>query len=283
MAKLMKEKKIATPFALLHVASLLSQRTRIQKFAEAINRIVKQGMRVIDIGTGSGVLALLAAQAGASEVTAIDINKESIEYAQLAARMNGFEDRIRFEVKHFEEFIPDEKYDVVICEMLSSMMLIEQQIPASSHAAKHILKPEGVMIPGSLAIYIALTECESAWSRFCIHDLRFPKLPQTIAKEDAKDLSDLAKLASFDLVAVEESRVVECDLNLKVVQKGVVHGLVGLFDAEVYKDIRLIPEDGWRELFLPFDKAIDVDMGDEVRVKLSFIPGQYESLSLSTE
>lgn len=283
MAKMMKDTKIATPFTLLHAASLLSQRTRIMKFAEAIERVVKPGMRVIDIGTGSGVLALLAAQAGASEVTAIDINRESIEYAKRAARLNGLEEKITFEVTHFEDYLPEEKYDVVLCEMLSSMMLIEQQIPASAHAAKHILKEAGVMIPSALSIYIALTECDDVWNRFYIHNLKFPKLPQTISKESSRDLSDLVEIASFDLRNLDDESKVECELDLKVVEKGESHGLVGLFEAQVLDDIKLIPDDGWRELFLPFEKAIDVDNGDLLRVRLSYNPGNYESLSLHVE
>ena len=277
---MMNDKKIATPFTLLHAASLLSQRTRILKFAEAINRVVKPGMRVVDIGTGSGILALLAAQAGATEVTALDINEETVEYARTAAKMNGYEDRITFEVKHFEDFVPETKYDVVICEMLSSMMLIEQQMPAASHAAKHVLKEGGVMLPNSLKIYIALTEHESLWSRFNIHNLRFPRLPQTVTKGEANDLSDFVEVASFDLTSIDEVHAVDCELQMKVVQKGIANGLVGLFDAVVYDDIALVPEDGWRDLFLPFEKQIDVDIGDEVKVRLSFTPGQLGSLSL---
>ena len=61
----MTEKKIATPFELLHAVSLLSQRSRIEKFAAALQRVIRPGMKVADIGTGSGILALLAARLAA--------------------------------------------------------------------------------------------------------------------------------------------------------------------------------------------------------------------------
>ncbi len=283
MAKVMKDNRISTPFTLLHAASLLGQRTRILKFAEAIQRVVKPGMRVVDIGTGSGVLAMLAAQAGAAEVTALDINKDSIEYAIMAARMNGLEDSINFLVGHFLDFRPEERYDVVICEMLSSMMLVEQQIPASRHAMSHIMKPEGVLIPSFVTVYVALTQCETIWSRFRVHQLKFPRLPQTISKEDATDLSELAEVVQFDLMNLEEETTVDTTLRLKAIQDGEVHGLIGLFDAVVHEDIRLIPEDGWRELFIPFEKSIQVSEGDEITVNLKFTPGELNTLFVEPE
>ncbi|MHA1907549.1 MAG: 50S ribosomal protein L11 methyltransferase [Candidatus Thorarchaeota archaeon] len=279
----MKDNRISTPFSLLHAASLLGQRTRILKFAEAIQRVVKPGMRVVDIGTGSGVLAILAAQAGAEEVTAIDINMDSIRYAKMAARMNGLDENINFEVAHFLDFKTENRYDVVICEMLSSMMLIEQQIPASRHAITHLMKPDGVMIPKLVNIYVALTQCETIWGRFRVHNLKFPRLPQTIAKEDALDLSELAELAQFDLTDLEEDTIVDTTVKMKAIQDGEVHGLVGLFDAVVHDDIQLIPEDGWRELFIPFEKTVQVSEGDEIAVNLKFTPGELDTLVVEPE
>ena len=142
----MTDRKYATPFTMLHAASLLGQRSRLVKFKQAIEKVVEKGDYVVDIGTGSGVLALLAAKAGAGRVTAIDVNPESLRYAKLAAKTNNVEDVIEFVERHFADYTPTEKADVVICEMLSSMMLVEQQIPASYYATQTILKPYGMVL-----------------------------------------------------------------------------------------------------------------------------------------
>ena len=163
------------------------------------------------------------------------------------------------------------------------MMLIEQQIPASRHAVKHLMKPEGIMIPRSLTIYVALTQCDDIWSRFRVHNLKFPRLPQTITKGETIDLSDLSEVAQFDLTALDMDSKVEATVEMKVIQKGEVHGLVGLFDAIVHEDIRLIPEDGWRELFIPFERSIQVTAGDEIVVKLEFTPGELDTLVVQPE
>jgi release factor glutamine methyltransferase len=59
-------------------------------FAAFIGRLDLSGKRVADVGTGSGILALAAARAGASQVTAIDINPNAALATAENARANGF-------------------------------------------------------------------------------------------------------------------------------------------------------------------------------------------------
>jgi release factor glutamine methyltransferase len=53
-----------------------------------------RGKRVVDVGTGSGVLALSAARAGASHVVAVDVNPQAARCAADNARANGLGDRV---------------------------------------------------------------------------------------------------------------------------------------------------------------------------------------------
>lgn len=63
-------------------------------FASFIGRLDLRGKRVADVGTGSGILALAAARAGAAKVTAIDVNPNAALSAAENARANGFENRV---------------------------------------------------------------------------------------------------------------------------------------------------------------------------------------------
>jgi methylase of polypeptide subunit release factors len=62
-------------------------------FASFISRLALSGKRVADVGTGSGILALSAARAGAANVTALDINPNAALTAAENARANGFDER----------------------------------------------------------------------------------------------------------------------------------------------------------------------------------------------
>jgi release factor glutamine methyltransferase len=63
-------------------------------FASFIGRLDLTGKTVADVGTGSGILALAAARAGATKVTAIDVNPNAALTAAENARANGFENRV---------------------------------------------------------------------------------------------------------------------------------------------------------------------------------------------
>jgi ribosomal protein L11 methyltransferase len=61
---------------------------------EQLEQLVQPGMRVLDVGTGSGILALAAAKLGAASVLALDISTVAAEAAQANARANHLEDRV---------------------------------------------------------------------------------------------------------------------------------------------------------------------------------------------
>jgi methylase of polypeptide subunit release factors len=63
-------------------------------FAEFIGNLNLDGLAVADIGTGSGILALAAARAGAKSVLALDINPHAAKAAHDNADINGLRDRI---------------------------------------------------------------------------------------------------------------------------------------------------------------------------------------------
>ena len=63
-------------------------------FAEFLDGLDLSGKNVADIGTGSGILALAAARAGAKSVLALDINPDAARSAQENARANGVGERV---------------------------------------------------------------------------------------------------------------------------------------------------------------------------------------------
>ncbi len=274
----MTGREYATPFSMLHAAMLLGQKTRLAKFEKAIRQIVKPNDYVVDIGTGSGVLALMAAKAGARKVTGIDINQESVEYANEAAVLNGVEDKIEFVEKHVLDFIPDERADVVICEMLSSILLIEQQVPASYHAVENILKPDGVIIPQNVTIFIVPVESPVMVDRFSFEQLQFPRVVQTVMSDSTKDLADLMILHEFDLTKSTSDYSIDKTLHFSIINNGVLQGLVGLFESQLYEDIKLNMEDGWKQLFLPLQEPVRVTTGDKFSVRVAYTPGKFNSL-----
>jgi predicted RNA methylase len=223
----------------------------------------------------------MAARAGAKKVTAIDINIESLAYAKRAARLNGLEDNIEFIHTHFADYRPSKKADIVTCEMLSSMMLIEQQVPACIHAKDHILREEGILLPRSIDVFATPVEYDALWNMFSVCNLQFPRVPQTIERGTARDLADLSLVHSIDFQSQEISGTVEKELRFKTIEKGKVHGLVGMFEATLEEDTKLTMSDGWRELFIPLEESIRVVKGDNLELELKYEMGNLDSLYLT--
>ena len=97
--KLVKDRKIYMP----------SVATRL--IAENLHDL--DGLRVLDLGTGSGVLAILASKLGAKSVVATDISERAIRTARRNAELNGVE--IDFRVGDLFDPVRDELFDLIIC------------------------------------------------------------------------------------------------------------------------------------------------------------------------
>lgn len=280
---LMKPPEYSTPFSVLHAVSLLSHRQRIDKFQLAIYKTLQSVIVdsiVIDLGTGSGILALVAASLGAEKVYAVDVNLDNLIYAKKAAEMNDLSNKIEFVHSHFSDFYPDEKADIVICEMLSSMMLVEQQVPACHHAVHNLLRDGGTILPQSATVYVVPVEAQYLHGYY-FDELVFPKVPQTVGKDDTRDLADAQELVTFDFSSKEDQSFVHRELEFQFADSGMIDGMLGMFEANFYDDGPILKMlDGWRPLFLPTNSRILVERDKIKTLKLSYTAGEYDSYSL---
>ena len=89
---------------------------------ELIEKYVKPGDRVADIGTGSGILALCAALMGADSVIAADNDPVALRVAAENARLNRMEDRIQVIESDLFASITGE-YDVIIANIITDVII----------------------------------------------------------------------------------------------------------------------------------------------------------------
>lgn len=114
---------------LMMLGECLLDKKRTELFEKAIQEIVTPTDLVLDGGTGSGIMAMLAARAGAKKVYAVDIDKETADLARENIKHNGFQDKI--DVLHGDlKELKVPKVDVLVMEMMHTGLIEEQQVPA---------------------------------------------------------------------------------------------------------------------------------------------------------
>ncbi|MCX8163024.1 MAG: class I SAM-dependent methyltransferase [Candidatus Micrarchaeota archaeon] len=70
--------------------------------------------KILEIGTGSGIISIYLAKKGIEKIYATDINKKAIENAQKNARINKVENKIKFIYSDLFENIKNQKFDYII-------------------------------------------------------------------------------------------------------------------------------------------------------------------------
>jgi ribosomal protein L11 methyltransferase len=78
---------------------------------------------VLDLGTGTGLLAIAAAKLGVQRVTALDNNPLAIEVARHNVTLNSCDDRVRVEPYDLMESLPDMEFDLVITNLYKGLLI----------------------------------------------------------------------------------------------------------------------------------------------------------------
>ena len=86
-----------------------------------LEKTVSGGWKVIDVGTGSGILAIGAAMLGAGEVLAIDIDPDAVRVAGENARANGVADRITVRQGNLLDHV-DETCDICVANIIAQVI-----------------------------------------------------------------------------------------------------------------------------------------------------------------
>lgn len=130
---------------------MLADKERMNFYFNAINRYIKQGDKVIDLGTGTGVLSAFAERSGAS-VFAIDHSKRVLECAKKLAKSNQL-NNIKFLNIHSSKLDLTEKVDVIIHEQMGDLLFDEDMISSVCDIRDRLLKPNGLILPSSFDFY----------------------------------------------------------------------------------------------------------------------------------
>src|SRR5438874_1684145 len=135
--------------------AMLGDEKRNSAYEAAIRKAVP-GKHVLEIGTGAGLLALMAARAGAARVTTCETIPLIAERAREIVSRNGFRDRVTVVPKKSTLLdVPGDmarRAEVLITETFASGLITEGVLRSIEHAHESLLTPDVVLIPRAASV-----------------------------------------------------------------------------------------------------------------------------------
>ena len=139
---------------------MLNDQPRNQAFEDALGQVIRPGETVLEIGTGSGLLSMMAARYGAGAVYTCETIGVLAEKARVIVARNGFNRQVEVINKKSSDLVVGrdfpEKADLLVMEIFSSELLAEHVLPSIEDAKNRLLKPGAGIIPGKAGIRACL-------------------------------------------------------------------------------------------------------------------------------
>lgn len=273
---------------------MIYDRRRFEAYAQALRQTVRPGDVVVDIGTGTGIFALLAARLGARHVYGIETS-DAIQVGRECAAASGLSGVTTFFQGLSTAFQPPEAADLVISDLRGVLPLHDGHLEAVIDARRRLLKPDGRLIPQRDTVRAAVASNPTVYGQLTEPwdggglglDLSPARRLATnrwrsavIAEADL--VSDPADLFTLDYATLTDTRA-GGSARLAVRREAVAHGLVVWFDALLATDVGFSTAPGAPRLiyghaFFPWPQPTPLQPGDQVDVDLRADPvaGHYE-------
>lgn len=134
--------------------SMLNDNQRNYAFHDAIMSVDMKDKTVLDIGTGSGLLSMIAAKNGARYVYSCEVNEIVAKMAVEIIKKNNFQDKITVINKLSTDLVPGvdlpPNIEVLISETVDCGFVGEGFVPALRHAKQVLLAPNAKILPQSV-------------------------------------------------------------------------------------------------------------------------------------
>lgn len=254
---------------------MLNDSDRNRKYRAAIGKAIQQRSQVsvLDIGTGTGLLALYAREMGATQIFACECSPLMCHVASESFRrnQNGCSDQIKLIPKHSTKMDAQSdlggKIDLIVTETMDCGVFGEGLLETLIHAKENLLKPNGLIVPARVKLFVAgfqsrqLAMEQNVVNSSCFTDTIYVQnYSLSSNNQEPYDSCHVEQLKDFKLITKVEEAL---NVNLNNLDE-----LYALMNGQLKKNVRLAyitPEsilDGfcvWFEMSLDADSTILVN------------------------
>jgi len=149
-------------------AEMLQDKIRTEAYKDTIynNSSILKGKKIVDIGAGTGILSMFAADAGADHVYSCEMAEIAYDCIDIV-RENNLQDKITvLKGKAEEQYEKIKDCDVIISEWMGYCLLFEGMLDSVIKVRDKILKPDGLMIPATANIEVCLMNNRDHWDYY---------------------------------------------------------------------------------------------------------------------
>ena len=256
-------------------------------YLEAIKLAVQKDDLVLEIGTGSGLLSMMAAENGAGQVISCESSEPIAKVAEKIIKTNKLQNKINVVNKKSNDLIVGKdlprKADIVISEILSAEFVGEGVRSSILDANKRLLSNQGKMIPESGNIKIALlSENKEISQKVSVSNVNGFDLTEFNSMKGNKfplHLNQPPKLLSetinaFNINLYEQSKIEnkEVIFDIRANSNGVCIGLIQWIGINVFNNIKYENTPGkisshWPTPIYLFDKPAEIIKGQIIKVQ----------------
>jgi protein arginine N-methyltransferase 1 len=255
LARAMRAVKDRISYDKIHIQEeMLADSVRMNAYHAAIQRYVTSQDYVVDVGTGTGVLAFFAAANNPRKVYALDHSTKMVKYAKATAEANGIAN-VTFVASSSYKFRPAEPIDVIVQEQMGYVLFDERMLEIILDVRDRCLKPGGLILPAKFEFYlepVQLLEQERIpmIQEQRLYGLRFPRAPigsrsgyyfRWIDPGDVEFLlCDPEPVFTFDLTTLMLDQIPKrFSVSKPIIRCGQVDGICMYFKAIFDDDISL--------------------------------------------
>ena len=230
---------------------MLADQFRMQCYRRAINQLVQPGDIVADLGTGMGVLAMMAIQAGAAHVYAVENRPQVVAITKEIIARNDMAERITLIEGDAREITIDAEVDLIINELIGDFGTDENIVECVDEFTRKHLKPGGRCLPQKLRTYLVPVEYSEEYRGIWRKDfqgLDLSYVAQLSCREEAemlilarqpKELAIPQLIENIDFTSKIPVRANSIDCQFTLHSEGRLQGFMGFFQADLSPDIRL--------------------------------------------
>lgn len=276
-------------YSIAEYGAMIADTARIDAFTRALRRVITTESVVVDIGTGTGILALLACQLGARRVYAIEPN-EAIHVAREAAAANGYADRIEFVQALSTAITLPEQVHLVVSDIGGLLPWLQNHVTTIVDARTRFLAPGGTLMPRRDSLWLAPVEAPELYRRHAepweSHayglDLTSGRQQTINTWRPGAITGEHLLAAPIRVTVVDYAEITSPNLDVvgrwTAMRAGTAHGFgagidrilidgVGFSNAPDRED-RLPLDAIYRTVFFPWSSPVVLHAGDTVSVKL---------------